>query len=396
MQQSRLLFVAMLRGTTTLRPLAGRAIVRRQHTQRLHSAWGSVSGSEERQRRRDVANDPRRPQPQLGRRSDEWKRRDVAKPRHEVAKQRHDVAKPRFDASKPRHDVAKQRYDAAKPRLDAAKPRHDVAKPRQPRHWDEYPSSAEFVYGIAPVMAALRSRRRDAIYALYHETELSNEMRRLCGELDIQVVEQPKGRLQEAIGQAKAVHQGVALCCSPLRLELLDAAFDAPLWLALDEVQDPRNLGAIVRSARFFDCPVVSCAKNSAPLSPVASKASAGAVEEFQIYEARNLVAFLKNSKPHFKVVGAAIHPGKRKQRAVTNLRDFKLDQPTILVLGSEGTGLRTNILDACDDLLKVQGRLPLDAESGVDSLNVAVTAALLLHHLDLQIERLGGHRPMS
>lgn len=333
-----------------------------------------MSDQEERERRRDVANPQRRHQPQLGRRGDEWKRRDVTKQRYEVGKPRHEVAKPRYN-------VAKERYD--------------VAKPRQPRHWDAHPSSAEFVYGIAPVMAALRSRRREAMYALYHETELSNEMRRLCGELDVEVIEQPKGRLQEAIGQAKAVHQGVALCCSPLRLELLDAAFDAPLWLALDEVQDPRNLGAIVRSARFFDCPVVSCAKNSAPLSPVASKASAGAVEEFQIYEARNLVTFLKNSKPHFKVVGAAIHPGKRKQRAVTNLRDFRLDQPTILVLGSEGTGLRTNILDACDDLLKIQGRLPLDAESGVDSLNVAVTAALLLHHLDLQIERLGGHRPM-
>lgn len=259
----------------------------------------------------------------------------------------------------------------------------------QPCHWDKFPSDSHFVYGCAPVTAALRSRRRE-LHALYYEGgALSSELSQMCETVGIEAVEVAKGRLQSLINQPKPVHQGLALCCAELLQEKLNAAFDAPLWLALDQVQDPRNLGAIARSARFFDVPVVTCAKNSAPLSPVASKASAGAIEEMEIYESRNLMNFLRNSKPHFRVVGAALSGGeKRKDRQVISLRDFRITQPTILVLGSEGVGLRTNIIDACDDLVKVKGRLdPLASQ--LDSLNVAVTAALLLHHLDLQIERL-------
>lgn len=295
--------------------------------------------------------------------------------------QRDVVSSPGRSAS-PSRNPRRQQQDWRRWRKEGSR------RSRQPRHWDEFPSTREFVYGVAPVDAALQYRRRE-LYALYYEGEKPDDCTlRLCDEAGIEAVEQPKGSLQEALGQGKAVHQNVALCCSPLEFTRLDAAFDAPLWLALDEIQDPRNLGAIVRSARFFDCPVVSCAKNSAPPSPVASKASAGALEEIELYDARNLVNFLTNSKPHFKVVGAAIDAGPKRKRSVATLRNFRLEQPTIVVLGNEGTGLRTNIIDVCDDLLKVQGRLAPD-ESGVDSLNVAVTAALLLHHLDLQIERL-------
>lgn len=241
-------------------------------------------------------------------------------------------------------------------------------------------------------MAALRSNRR-TIHALYYEgNALTQELSDLCNSLGVAAEEMPKGRLQSKIDQPKPVHQGLTLCCSALQQECLNAAFDAPLWLALDQVQDPRNLGAIARSARFFDVPLLTCAKNSAPLSPVASKASAGAIEEMEVYEARNLMNFLRNSKPHFRVVGAALSGGdKRKDREVIALKDFKIKQPTILVLGSEGAGLRTNIVDACDDLIKVKGRIDA-ANTQLDSLNVAVTAALLLHHLDLQIERLQGN----
>ncbi|KAJ8602611.1 hypothetical protein CTAYLR_009540 [Chrysophaeum taylorii] len=229
-------------------------------------------------------------------------------------------------------------------------PRHKayVRREREPRPWDKF-VGAEFVYGVSPVHSALRSNRRK-IHSLFTESDPPLEIAGLCEELGVPIVAQPKGRLQEAISQPRAVHQGLALCCEALEFELLESAAannGRNMWLALDEVQDPRNFGAILRSARFFGVPVVSCAKNSAPLSPVASKASAGAMEEVVVYEARNLVKFLAKSKENgFRVLGASLSKGKTDHRVLA-LRDVDVDVPTIVVLGSEGTGLRTNVLFA-------------------------------------------------
>lgn len=236
--------------------------------------------------------------------------------------------------------------------------------------WDAF-ENAELVYGKAPVLAALKARRREA-FALYVDRPS-----REYDAFDVPVTVESKQGFHDALG--KVVHQGVMLCCSRREFAPLDGAADGELWIALDEVQDPRNFGAVLRSARFFGVRVVSCAKNSAPLSPVASKASAGALEEMEVFEAKNMPKFLAKSKENgFHVVGASLTSG-RFDTTLWPLQEFERRGPTVLVLGNEGTGLRTNVLQQCDDLVRVEGAA---ADSGVDSLNVAVTASVILYHL--------------
>ena len=161
------------------------------------------------------------------------------------------------------------------------------------------------------------------------------------------------------------------------------------------------NVGALLRTAYFLKCEkVVICTKNSSPLSPTVSKASAGALELMDIYSVRNLMRFLDKSKENgWQVVGTALNKDS------INISDMKLDKPTILVLGNEGRGIRTNILNRCDILVKViylqnlfvihfhfakvlfpQVLGDSDAtqlgDSVVDSLNVSVTGGIMMHHI--------------
>ncbi len=148
--------------------------------------------------------------------------------------------------------------------------------------------------------------------------------------------------------------------------------------LALDEVSDPMNLGAILRSSYFLGCnEIVLCSKNSAPLSPVVSKASAGALEAMTIYSVRNMMRFLDECKDNgWQVVGTSL-----SDKSI-DLKDLTLDKPTVLVLGNEGHGIRTNILNRCDILVKLDGSQASQSENIVDSLNVSVTAGILLYNI--------------
>ena len=185
------------------------------------------------------------------------------------------------------------------------------------------------------------------------------------------------------------------------------------MWLALDEVVDPQNFGALLRSAYFLGSTpssskigVIVCAKNSSPASPTVSAASAGALEIMDIYSTNNLPRMLSSAvEDGWRVLGAAAEPlvlnsnrniGSNNDRIIqcTNLTDleFKKNQPTILVLGSEGHGLRTLVARACTELVRIPSGLDMgfgmsenheinrrNSSAGVDSLNVSVSGAILL-----------------
>lgn len=177
------------------------------------------------------------------------------------------------------------------------------------------------------------------------------------------------------------------------------------------------NFGALVRTSYFLGVDkIVICAKNSAPLSPTVSKASAGAVELVTIYSTKNMMSFLDKSVANgWQVVGTDLGPKS------TPLTEFVVnDKPTILVLGNEGHGIRTNILRRCTSLVRiskptissvisesVDSEATAESESvtesaasdedsssnsgrnsgsgggvEVDSLNVSVTGGIILHHL--------------
>lgn len=193
-------------------------------------------------------------------------------------------------------------------------------------------------------------------------------------------------------------HQGLVLKADPLRFQAIDALPQTqasaerdiptttaaasqtrqPCWLLLDEVVDPQNFGALLRTAYFLGVDgVVTCAKNSAPLSPAVSKASAGAMEVLTVHSATNLMKFIDKSRLHgWSIIGAAL-----EDRAV-EISDIVVGKPTALVLGNEGTGLRTNVKVRCSSLVKISAASGASTANNVDSLNVSVTGGIMLHHL--------------
>jgi 23S rRNA (guanosine2251-2'-O)-methyltransferase len=148
--------------------------------------------------------------------------------------------------------------------------------------------------------------------------------------------------------------------------ELLSS--DNALLVALDQVQDPRNLGAVCRSAEAAGAAgVVIPDRRSAEITAVACKASAGAVEHLRIAHVRNLADWLGEAKQAgFWIWGA-------DAGAKQSPWDVDLSGPTVLVLGGEGKGLRPRVASACDGLIALPQR------GKVDSLNVSAAATALL-----------------
>ncbi|KAI8912370.1 Alpha/beta knot methyltransferase [Powellomyces hirtus] len=172
-----------------------------------------------------------------------------------------------------------------------------------------------------------------------------------------------------------------------------------PIWLAIDQVVDPQNLGAVLRSAHFFDIDgVVLTEHETAPFSPTVSKASAGAMEAMELFVTGSLPKFLEESAEHgWHIYGTDIHSDRTillssylraKNQGAQGIPPL-VHSPTILVLGSEGRGLRSPVSKMCHDHLIV-GDDAEDSEDAnrnsneyrVDSLNVSVAAGILLHAL--------------
>lgn len=135
-----------------------------------------------------------------------------------------------------------------------------------------------------------------------------------------------------------------------------------------------------MRTAYFYGVDgVLLCSKNSAPLSPAVSKVSSGAAELMDIYSSPNLVKFLKESNENgWDIIGAA---GEEADNSISlsQFRQHTAEKPVILVLGNEGTGLRTNIKNNCQSLVSIPNAAKDDLLGSVDSLNVGVAAGVLI-----------------
>jgi 23S rRNA (guanosine2251-2'-O)-methyltransferase len=168
-------------------------------------------------------------------------------------------------------------------------------------------------------------------------------------------------------------HQGVCAEVEPYPYagarELL--ADPAALIVALDEVTDPQNLGAVCRTAECAGATgVVVPERRSAEVTPAVCKASAGAVEHLRVARVRNLADFLAEAK----AAGAWCYGASAQARTAYDAVDWT--GPVVLVLGSEGRGLRPRVAAGCDELVS----LPLKGR--IDSLNVSATAAVLLYEV--------------
>ncbi|NXP18474.1 MRM1 methyltransferase, partial [Scytalopus superciliaris] len=196
-------------------------------------------------------------------------------------------------------------------------------------------------------------------------------------------------------------HQGVCLEATPLRFCSLEGAEQPPLrdargrgrqllWLALEHIQDPMNMGALLRSAYFLGVDrVVASRRNSCPLTPTVSKASAGAMEVFDVYSTDDLQSFLKaKSAEGWEVVGTVSKPEEVEDIPVINCLEFRWDKPVIIVIGNEGEGLSLETQLLCHRMLAIPpGR---ELHPGIDSLNVSVATGILLHSICSQKRRHG------
>jgi 23S rRNA (guanosine2251-2'-O)-methyltransferase len=146
------------------------------------------------------------------------------------------------------------------------------------------------------------------------------------------------------------------------------------LLVCLDRVSDPRNLGAVCRSAEGAGATgVVIPERRSAEVTPAVCKASAGAVEHLPVARVRNLADFLDDAKE----AGAWCYGAAAGARTPYTTPEYS--GGVVLVLGAEGRGLRPRVASKCDDLVSI----PLDGH--VESLNVSVAAAVLLYEAKRQ-----------
>lgn len=207
---------------------------------------------------------------------------------------------------------------------------------------------SEIIYGRNPVDEARHGRRR--VLRIWEAPET------------------PETRLVELCGSED--HQGIVAEVEPFPYvdgsELL-AGEDA-LVVVLDQIQDPRNLGAVCRSAEAAGATgVVIPDRRAASVTAVAAKASAGAVEHLRIARVRNISDWITEAKDAgFWVWGA---DGNSDQAPW----DVDLTGKTALVLGTEEKGLRPRVADSCDGLIGIPQR------GRVDSLNVSVAASILI-----------------
>jgi 23S rRNA (guanosine2251-2'-O)-methyltransferase len=168
-------------------------------------------------------------------------------------------------------------------------------------------------------------------------------------------------------------HQGV--CAEVEAYRYADAAAllrgPAPVLVALDEITDPQNLGAVCRTAECTGATgVILPERRSAEVTSAVCKASAGAVEHLAVAQVRNLADFLADAKR------AGCWSYGAAAGARTGYRDVDWRGGVVLVLGAEGKGLRPRVAAACDELVS----LPLRGR--IDSLNVSATAAVVLYQI--------------
>ncbi len=250
----------------------------------------------------------------------------------------------------------------------------------------------EVLYGLHAVEEALKAGRRRFDHVLVARERQDDRLERLvnvCRQAGVRVRQEAREQLT-VLAKTEA-HQGVVAMVHPQEFlsieDLFEPAADKPgvpsdwssslgwkpgarrLLLAIDGVEDPQNLGALLRVADGAGVDgVVMTERRSAPLSPVAVKASAGAAEHLRIARVVNLVRALEELKrKNLWIIGL-------DERSATDYDRFDLTGDCVIVLGREGAGLHELVRRTCDHLL----RIPM--AGGVSSLNVSAAGAVVLY----------------
>jgi 23S rRNA (guanosine2251-2'-O)-methyltransferase len=167
-------------------------------------------------------------------------------------------------------------------------------------------------------------------------------------------------------------HQGVCVFAKPRRVfaeHELERLSDRRMVIALDQISDPQNLGAVLRAAAFFGADAILLLKNrSAELTPKVARIAVGGAEFVDVYRVINLARSLDTLREYgYWVYGL-------DERGESTLRETDFDPQTVLVVGAEGQGLRQRTRTKCDALVRIPG-----GREGVESLNAAVATSIAL-----------------
>ncbi len=230
------------------------------------------------------------------------------------------------------------------------------------------------VYGLSPVIEALRAGKRDIrriILARGARSARFDEIRRLARERGVPCVEEPRERLDVLANGGN--HQGIVALVSAAAFadadDILASLTDPALLVLLDQVEDPHNLGAIVRTAECAGAGAVIVTEHHAVgLTETVVKASAGAVEYLPVAKVTNLSNYIDAvKKRRIWVVGV-------ERDGEMNYTEWDFTQPTAIVMGSEGKCIRRLVREHCDAVVS----LPLAGK--ITSLNVSVATGIVLY----------------
>ena len=238
-------------------------------------------------------------------------------------------------------------------------------------------AKSNFIYGLHPIQSLLR-QHADRVLELFVQSgrrdDSVNQIIKLAFEQGIAVHEIDRKQLDKKVGGV--VHQGVVACVRSTDAlnendlwTLLDGLKKPPFLLILDQVQDPHNLGACLRSADAFGVDAVIAPKDhSVDLTPSARKVACGAAETVPFIPVTNLARTMRELKErNIWLIGTA-------DDAEQNLYDTNLSGATAIVMGTEGKGLRRLTKENCDLLVKI----PMCGS--VESLNVSVATGIFLY----------------
>jgi 23S rRNA (guanosine2251-2'-O)-methyltransferase len=242
-------------------------------------------------------------------------------------------------------------------------------------------SNASYIYGRHPVGEILRSRPREVqqLYVASGRNERLGDIVRNAERASIPIVTVPPRSLMGMVGDV--LHQGVVAVVAAFAYRDIDELLlvakerdEAPLLVVLDQVQDPHNLGSLIRSAVALGAHGLVIPKDhSCEVNATVVKSSAGATAHLGIARVTNL----RRSLDELKSAGLwIIGADAEADRAVWDA-DFK--QPSVIVVGSEGHGLRRLVAETCDVLV----RIPLGGR--LESLNASVAGGVLLYEANRQ-----------
>lgn len=240
--------------------------------------------------------------------------------------------------------------------------------------------SGDVLYGVNPLLEALRAGERippEIVIAEGARDERLQELIELARTKNVTIKRAPRASIDRAVGNTH--HQGVMARIPAARYadtdDLLSSiasrvgAEKEPLVVVLDGVEDPRNLGAILRTSECAGVDGVFVPeRRAAGLTDVVAKAAAGATEYVPVARATNLSRLIAQLKErNLWVVGTAAD-------ASLNYTEWDWTRPSVVVIGGEGAGLRRLVRERCDVLV----RIPVQGK--IQSLNVSVAAGIVLY----------------